>query len=1008
MKNLFKSIMIVAAAAMSFASCSNNFTEEAVSGEKIEINVNATNDEITRSAFGEPSEGSYPTLWDGKENFVMNANDSNGDTTVNVTAKFSTDFRTVNLSANFEFDAPQTSYTAYAMVPKSACVFAGITANKGWQVTIPTAQTTGANSCDPAAQILMGASETKTSATEAFNMTFKHAVAYGKMTLTNLNLGDATISSVAIESTKNIAGRFYINHKTLAYSDNSGAKSITINTTSSDNIWFALAPVDVSNTTLKIVVNTNKGTFTKQVTMPANRKFELGKISIFKVDMTGIAIVAPVQYTLLTDVANLKVGDEIVIAAKDANFAVSSTQNTNNRGQAAITKSSDKSTISDPGSAVEIFTVEAGSTSGTFAFKAQKYAGYIYAASSGSNHMKTQATKDANASWTISVTTAGVATIKAQGTNTRNWLRYNEQSTIFSCYGSGQKDVVIYHLAATPADPNAPSIVPADEVLEIEADEIYAETAVTLNNITEEVVVNCTEDWIDDALVEDYTLYITATKNETTVARQAVFTISANGVEAKVTLKQKGVQVTPEPGDFTTIAQVLALGNGVSIPSGTIIEGVVISNMELNNLTSKKGMYIQDATGGLQLRFSADHTFAYGTKLQINLSGRTIGAYNGSIQIDGITADMVTTVSTGNTVEPKTVTMADFLANKYEGQYVAIEGVQVASADLAKTWVMGGAHTSINMEDAAGNKFIVFSSKYATYGTQTVAQGSGTIKGISAINNGTMQIIFTQASDFAGLTGTRFNGAVTPDPDPTPDPEIAAITIADFLKKEVNATTWFKLTGTISNISNTTYGNFDITDETGTILVYGLTKTKQSANDKSFSTIGLKEGDIVTLIGTRAAYYATPQVGGPAYYVSHVAGTAPKPETGDATLSFANKAQRTVFTTTQQVWEQNGITLTNDKASSTNDIADYAAPVRFYQNSAITVSAASNIAKIVFDCNNSSYATALKNSIGTTNNTVTVSSDKVTVVLATPATSFAIAKLTAQVRMDSLIVTYAE
>ncbi|MBQ5855062.1 MAG: hypothetical protein IIW50_04595, partial [Alistipes sp.] len=83
---------------------------------------------------------------------------------------------------------------------------------------------------------------------------------------------------------------------------------------------------------------------------------------------------------------------------------------------------------------------------------------------------------------------------------------------------------------------------------------------------------------------------------------------------------------------------------------------------------------------------------------------------------------------------------------------------------------MGGAHTSINMEDAAGNKFIVFSSKYATYGTQTVAQGSGTIKGISAINNGTIQIIFAQASDFAGLTGTRFDGAVTPDPDPTPDP----------------------------------------------------------------------------------------------------------------------------------------------------------------------------------------------------------------------------------------------
>ena len=127
--------------------------------------------------------------------------------------------------------------------------------------------------------------------------------------------------------------------------------------------------------------------------------------------------------------------------------------------------------------------------------------------------------------------------------------------------------------------------------------------------------------------------------------------------------------------------------------------------------------------------------------------------------------DKITVISTGNTVEPKTVTMADFLANKYEGQYVALEGVQVASSDLANTWVMGGAHTSINMEDAEGNKFVVFSSKYATYGTSTVAQGAGTIKGISSINNGTIQIIFAQASDYAGLTGERFGDAGGEEPE---------------------------------------------------------------------------------------------------------------------------------------------------------------------------------------------------------------------------------------------------
>jgi hypothetical protein len=234
---------------------------------------------------------------------------------------------------------------------------------------------------------------------------------------------------------------------------------------------------------------------------------------------------------------------------------------------------------------------------------------------------------------------------------------------------------------------------------------------------------------------------------------------------------------TPTPpvggGSSMTIAEVLAYG--AALPSGSTIEGVVISNMDLNNLTSKKGMYVQDETGALQFYLSENHSFAFGTKVRIDLTSAKLGSYNGAVQVSGVALSKITSISTGNAVEAKTVSMADFLANKYEGQYIALEGVQVAAADLSKTWVVGGAHTSINIEDANGNKFVVFSSKYATYGTQTVAQGSGTIKGISSINNGNMQIIFAQSSDFAGLTGERFGNAggqePTPEPEPTPTPE---------------------------------------------------------------------------------------------------------------------------------------------------------------------------------------------------------------------------------------------
>lgn len=245
---------------------------------------------------------------------------------------------------------------------------------------------------------------------------------------------------------------------------------------------------------------------------------------------------------------------------------------------------------------------------------------------------------------------------------------------------------------------------------------------------------------------------------------------------------------TPEPpvpgGSNMTIAEVLALGSNAAA-SGSTIEAVVISNMDLNNLTSKKGLYVQDETGGLQFYLAANHEFKFGDKVKIDMSGVKLAEYNGAVQISGLALEKIEKLSSGNAVTPKTVKIADFLANKYEGQYIAIEGVQVVEADLAKTFVVGGAHTSINVEDANGNKFAIFSSKYASYGTTKVPQGSGTIKGISSISKGAMQIIFAQESDFAGLTGERLTagGGETPGDggdDPVTPPAETSVRRADF------------------------------------------------------------------------------------------------------------------------------------------------------------------------------------------------------------------------------------
>lgn len=147
------------------------------------------------------------------------------------------------------------------------------------------------------------------------------------------------------------------------------------------------------------------------------------------------------EYELVTDASQLSVGDKIIIAntaTTGSGYAISTTQNSNNRAATSVTISNNKIT---PDNSVQIITLEKDGDNWLF----NVGNGYLYAASSSSNHLKTEATPDANgnAEATISISN-NTATIEFQGTNTHNLLKYNSGSTIFSCYASGQSPVYIY------------------------------------------------------------------------------------------------------------------------------------------------------------------------------------------------------------------------------------------------------------------------------------------------------------------------------------------------------------------------------------------------------------------------------------------------------------------------------------------------------------------------------------------------------------------------------------
>ena len=117
---------------------------------------------------------------------------------------------------------------------------------------------------------------------------------------------------------------------------------------------------------------------------------------------------------------------------------------------------------------------------------------------------------------------------------------------------------------------------------------------------------------------------------------------------------------------------------------------------------------------------------------------------------------------------------------------------------------------------------------------------------------------------------------------------VEAVTAAEFLAADEGANVWYRLTGVVTNGAGTTpggvnkkfdletYGNFDLVDETGAVYVYGV-KTGLNGEAKKFGTLGVKEGDLITIVAGKKTYKDLVEAD-PTWYVSHQPADNPEPE----------------------------------------------------------------------------------------------------------------------------------
>lgn len=477
MKNLYKYLLAVATVAMAFTSCSKDeISDPSIEAQKVTFTVTSGSDLETapasRTEFDEET-GQMNWSADGEALEVIQILGS--EISHATTEAYTIENRVAKFQVSFDALTGSEPYDLTYSAVYPAVNYSEDTKKtyEEFRIKLPAAQTPTETGFDPNADLLLAKPETRTAQPaegEELNFRFKRVAAIAKMTLKGIPAGEK-LAKVELTASQPMAGYSRTNLKTGEIYDIGYYKeetmTLTLNdreTTGEDVIWFTSLPcVFGEGDSFTVKAYTDKATYEKTVSFSAPEAFKFVSGGLTRFGITGMTRTENVvdEYVLLTNVADLSVGDQIIITSgtDGAVKALSTEQKSNNRGATDIEIASN--TITTIPANAQIITLETGMVANTFAFyveytdNEEEQTGYLYAASSTKNQLKTQANIDENASWTIEIAADGVASIQAKDSKNRNLLQYNDSdknNLLFACYEDTkpQKDVYIFYKAGSP------------------------------------------------------------------------------------------------------------------------------------------------------------------------------------------------------------------------------------------------------------------------------------------------------------------------------------------------------------------------------------------------------------------------------------------------------------------------------------------------------------------------------------------------------------------------------
>lgn len=198
-------------------------------------------------------------------------------------------------------------------------------------------------------------------------------------------------------------------------------------------------------------------------------------------------------------------------------------------------------------------------------------------------------------------------------------------------------------------------------------------------------------------------------------------------------------------GDIITIASLRSLfaGGATSGPTGKSIEGLVISDRATASVDTRN-IVLQDATGGIVVRFTAAHNFALGEKVEVSVGGVELSEFRGLLQVNNTPAGAAVSKGPSALPAPRTATIAQLIANAeaWESTLVKVDNATLSGGT-------GGTYSgNVTANDGTGST-VIFTRSASTFAGQTFPTGTVSVTAIVSQFD-TPQLIIRAPSDVTG------------------------------------------------------------------------------------------------------------------------------------------------------------------------------------------------------------------------------------------------------------------